>query len=136
IGGVRLESFAAAASPIRAILIAVHPNRDTQAIFAAADAWFVVVALTMAALLNGLAILRLRVWNPGREMMPRVEGESEEATAPHDKASAEAARAIHVDARVRTVDEKSRQVGDNAVLWRGVCMWACGRQVFVINGVS
>src|SRR5947208_981766 len=105
IGGVRLEEIAAAASPIRAILVAVHPNRDTQPLFSAADAWFVVVALAIAALLNGVAILRLRVWNPGREVMPRVEAESEETTAPHDKASPEAARAGHVDASVRKIDE-------------------------------
>jgi ABC-type transport system involved in multi-copper enzyme maturation permease subunit len=135
IGGLRLEEIAAAASPIRAILIAVHPNRDTQPLFAAADASFVVVALSIAALLNGVAILRLRVWNPGRELMPRMEGESEESEAPQEMASAEAARAAHVDARVRKVDETSRQVWDNPVLWREVCTWAYGRKVLVIKGV-
>src|SRR5262245_62303920 len=37
IGPVRLESVAAAASPIRAILAAAHPHRDTLGLFAAAD---------------------------------------------------------------------------------------------------
>lgn len=135
IGGVRVEGIAAAASPIRAILIAVHPNRDTQPLFAAADTWFVAVAVVIAAALNGVAILRLRVWNPGRELMPRMEGESEQAAEPGEMASPEAARAAHVDARVRKVDEKSRQVWDNPVLWREVCTWAYGRKVLVIKGV-
>jgi len=67
--------------------------------------------------------------------MLRVEGGTEESTAPHDITTAEAARAGHVDARVRTVDEKSRQVWDNPVLWREVCTWAYGRKVLVIKGV-
>lgn len=154
IGGVRLEQIAAAASPIRAILIAVHPNRDTQPLFAPADVWFVVTALVIAAVLNGVAILRLRVWNPGRELMPRAEETEEVPNSQRTKEptssesssfgssvlgaselSAEAARAGHVDARVRVVDQKSRQVWDNPVLWREVCTWAYGRKVLVIKGV-
>src|SRR4051794_3990163 len=56
VGGVRLEAVASAASPIRAILIAAHPSRDTQPLLAAPDAWFVVAALAISAVLNGLAI--------------------------------------------------------------------------------
>ena len=47
----------------------------------------------------------------------------------------EAARAGHVDARVRAIDEKSRQVWDNPVLWREMCTWAYGRKVLVIKAV-
>src|SRR6476469_6147055 len=39
IAGVPVESIAAAASPIRAILIAAHPNRDTLALLAKPDSW-------------------------------------------------------------------------------------------------
>jgi hypothetical protein len=49
--------------------------------------------------------------------------------------SAEAARAGHVDARVRTIDEKSRTVWDNPVLWRETCTWAYGRKVLAIKAV-
>ena len=49
--------------------------------------------------------------------------------------AAEAARAGHVDARVRTVDQKSREVWDNPVLWREMCTWAYGRKVLVIKAV-
>src|SRR3954453_10538010 len=61
IAGVPIESIAAAASPIRAILVAAHPNRDTLALLAKPDSWFVLTALVITALLNGLAIVRLRV---------------------------------------------------------------------------
>jgi ABC-type Na+ efflux pump permease subunit len=130
VGGVPLESMAGAMSPIRAILIAAHPYRDTLGMFAAADSWFVITALVIAALLNGLAILRLRVWNPGRDVLPRPEEEEEPK-----ELSVEAARAGHVDARVRTVDTKSRKVWDNPVLWREMCTWAYGRKVLVIKAV-
>jgi hypothetical protein len=139
VGGVPLESIAGAMSPIRAILIAAHPYRDTLGMFAAADSWFVVTALIIAALLNGLAIMRLRVWNPGRDVLPKQEDESEQSFGSSvlgsSEFSVEAARAGHVDARVRQVDTKSRQVWDNPVLWREMCTWAYGRKVLVIKAV-
>jgi ABC-type Na+ efflux pump permease subunit len=147
IGSLPLEQIAAAASPIRAILIAAHPFRDTQPLFGAADSWFVIVALGLAVLLNGLAILRLRVWNPGRELFQQTK-ESETGSiwgiehdaavgnaVPGDPDSAEAARAGHVDARVRTIDTQSREVWENPVLWREICTWAYGRKVLVIKAV-
>lgn len=78
VAGVRLESIATAASPLRAILVAAHPHRDTLGLVAAADTWYVVTALAIAALLNAVAIVRLRVWNPGRELLPQTPAESEE----------------------------------------------------------
>jgi ABC-type Na+ efflux pump permease subunit len=143
IGGIPFESIAAAASPIRAILIAVHPTRDTLPLFAAADTWFVITALAITAVLSGVAIARLRVWNPGRDVLPQAEldagsiwgAERDVTAASHSQRDAEAARATHVDARVRQVDGKSRQVWDNPVLWREMCTWAYGRKVLVIKAV-
>jgi ABC-type Na+ efflux pump permease subunit len=130
IGGVPLASIAASASPIRAILIAAQPDRDVTPALEAADTWFLITAVGIAAVLNGVAILRLRVWNPGREMLMKVEDDAEGA-----ERTAEAARAGHVDARVRKIDEKSRAVWDNPVLWRETCTWAYGRKVLVIKAV-
>jgi ABC-type Na+ efflux pump permease subunit len=151
LGGVSLETIAAAASPIRAILTAAHPYRDTLPLLAA-DTWFVIVAIAISVLLNGLAITRLRVWNSGRDVLPKGESEGEEPKNQRTKEpketsvfgpsvlgssefSPEAARARHVDARVRKVDVTSRQVWDNPVLWREMCTWAYGRKVLVIKAV-
>src|SRR5262249_56507053 len=71
LGGLSVKSIAAAASPIRAILVAAQPDRDVIPALEAADTWFLIVAFGIAAFLNGVAILRLRVWNPGREVMQR-----------------------------------------------------------------
>lgn len=138
IGGVTWEIIAAAASPLRAILVAAHPYRDTIGLFAAPDTWYVATALVITALLNALAIRKLRVWNPGRELFQQAEGETSEAGARiGERASetAETARAGHVDARRRAVNQKSREVWDNPVLWREMRTWAYGRKVLVIKAV-
>jgi ABC-type Na+ efflux pump permease subunit len=130
VGGMPLASIAAAASPIRAILAAARPDRDVTPTLEAADTWFLITAMAIAALLNGLAILRLRVWNPGQELLVKSADDEEGV-----ERTAEAARAGHVDARVRAIDEKSRTVWDNPVLWRETCTWAYGRKVLVIKAV-
>jgi ABC-type Na+ efflux pump permease subunit len=156
IAGVSLGALATAASPLRATLAAAHPFRDASASWLAGDTLFVIVALSIAALLNGLAIVRLRVWNPGREQRDQTkEAEETKNQEPRTKAAAgetdplvlgsldlgpsaasaaaEAARSGHVDARVRAIDAQSRQVWDNPVLWREMCTWAYGRKILVIR---
>jgi ABC-type Na+ efflux pump permease subunit len=133
VAGIPLESIATAASPLRAILVAAHPHRDTLNVFAAADTWYVITALAIATLLNGLAIVRLRVWNPGQELLRQAPAEDD--GLPEASVSAEAARAGHVDARVRTIDQQSREVWDNPVLWREMRTWAYGKKVLVIKAV-
>jgi ABC-type transport system involved in multi-copper enzyme maturation permease subunit len=154
IGGIPLPAIAAAGSPLRAILIAADPYRETLPLFAAADTWYVAVALVLAALMNAVAIVKLRVWNPGRELLPQtqmdavsiwtideeqdlaVQGTSQSEGGKTQEATAsEAARAGHVDARRRKIDQKSREVWDNPVLWREMRTWAYGRKVLLIKAV-
>jgi ABC-type Na+ efflux pump permease subunit len=145
IGSLLLSQIAAAASPLRAILVAAHPFRDTLPLFGAEDTWYVLVAITISAALNALAIIRLRVWNPGRELFQQPKPEDADPAAGANSqdgvlgagvpGSAEIARAGHVDARLRTIDTNSREVWDNPVLWREVCTWAYGKKVLVIKAV-
>ena len=88
---------------------------------------FVAVALGISLVLNVISTVRLRAWNTGRDAMPKNESEDDEAK------TEEQARAGHVDARVRKVDQNSRQVWDNPVLWREMCTWAYGRKVLVMR---
>src|SRR5262245_28875287 len=99
IGGVPVASIAAAASPLRAIFTASDAYRDTLGLLAAADTWFILTALAIAAALNAFAIVQLRVGNPGRELLPPAPTEEEDsATVQGPKEfSPEAARAVHVD---------------------------------------
>jgi ABC-type Na+ efflux pump permease subunit len=133
LGSVSVSTIATAASPLRATLAAAHPYRDAASFWLTGDTLFVIVAITIAVLLNVLAIVRLRVWNPGREMFQQPKEGEEGSAHAADQTAVETARAGHVDARVRTIDQRSREVWDNPVLWREMCTWAYGRKVIVIR---
>lgn len=150
LGGIPLAWIATAASPLQAILAAVQPFGNSVPGLPPGDLVFVGLAALAIAALNGVAIWRLRVWNPGRDILP-VQTEADAAgiwSADHDVKSlearmgssganaadvAEAARAGHVDARVRTASQSSREVWDNPVLWREMCTWAYGRKALIIK---
>jgi len=156
--GISSGTVATAFSPFRAILAATQPRIALDSGVGDGVQMFLLTSLAGAAALNALAIARVRVWNPSREVRPRqdepaagnVWGTRHEvrkldrppaaatpsAAAPTDSSTAdraEEARADHVDARRRTVSRQSRQVWDNPVLWREVCTWAYGRKVLVIR---
>jgi ABC-type Na+ efflux pump permease subunit len=154
LSGVPLTTIASWFSPFGAIRVAANPFRDVSAALLAGDTLFLIAAAIGATLLNGLAIWRLRVWNPGREVQPMVPAAEERNQEPSSKnqevaegalvlgssdfgssaaSAVEVARAGHVDARVRTVSQESREVWDNPVLWREMCTWAYGRKVIVIR---
>ncbi len=148
IAGISLATIASWVSPFSAISAAANPFRDLGGTGLAADTIYMLMAGLAMMLLNGLAIWRLRVWNPGREtfqLAPVEEaetvrketGDREQGTGAGNQESAlsaaDVARAGHVDARVRTVSHESRAVWDNPVLWREMCTWAYGRKVIVIR---
>ncbi len=148
VAGWSVEAIVAVLSPLRAILTAVQPSvADGEAGFAGGGAFsFAVFGLAAAVALNVWAVLRVRVWNPSREVR-QIVPEAEEtksiwgvaqdfAQQPSGTAAAEAAeaaRAGHVDARVRKSAAETRRVWDNPILWREVCTWAYGRKVMIIR---
>ncbi len=145
VAGVSGQSWATMCSPFRALLAAAHPVLDagvSTRMLGDEVGWFVLIALAGTLLLNGVAIARVRVWNPSREARPGQIGQDEEASiwgAAHDLAqesatdAAERARARHVDARTRQAVGKTRVVWDNPILWREMCTWAYGRRVLIIR---
>jgi ABC-type transport system involved in multi-copper enzyme maturation permease subunit len=146
--GLSVERWVATFSPYAAIMTTARPS------FAGGDAlrfWdsgalcFSLFALSASVALNVWAIVRVRVWNPSRELR-LMAPERDEAKSiwgvEHDLAvdgagasagAAEAARAGHVDARLRASSAATRRVWDNPILWREVCTWAYGRKVLVIR---
>jgi ABC-type transport system involved in multi-copper enzyme maturation permease subunit len=145
LAGIDGHAWAAMFSPFRAILAAAHPAMDIGAaarVLGDEVSWFVLIALGGTLILNGIAIARVRVWNPSREARPGQIGQDEESSiwgAAHDLAqgntleAAEQARARHVDARTKRAAGTSRPVWDNPILWREVCTWAYGRKVLIIR---
>jgi ABC-type transport system involved in multi-copper enzyme maturation permease subunit len=151
LGDLSCETLATGFSPLRAILAGAQPRlAQTSWISFALDGvnLYLVVSLGIAAALNGWAIVRVRVWNPSRELRMGQADEIEQASiwgAEHDikqlsqvnpekQQVAEAARSGHVDAaRSKATATKSREVWDNPILWREMCTWAYGRKVLIIR---
>ena len=136
------ETWAIGLSPFRAIMAASYPQIAGDAGAGAGDTLagvrlFLGCSGGLVFLLNAIAVLRVRVWNPSREVFAgqKQEGSVESIYGPgrHSAADDEAARAGHVDARVSSSRQTSRSVWDNPVLWREICTWAYGRKVMVIR---
>lgn len=130
-------------SPFRAILAAARPatagGNSLVDVFA-----YVVVVGAISIGLNLIAMARVRVWNPSRDVQPMTDEQAATASifsAEHDAAGGhlrnesdvEAARATHVDARRQRQAGSYRAVWDNPVLWREICTWAYGRKVLVVR---
>lgn len=137
--GLSCGTWSVALSPWRAILAATRPMVGTlegaQATnYGLGVLLYLGVAAAGIGLLNLIAIWRVRIWNPSRELQPGAQLESvgaEDSALPVDD---ESARSTHVDSiRRTTAPEKSRSVWDNPVLWREICTWAYGRKVLVIR---
>ena len=143
--GVSHHSWAAAFSPLRAIFAAARPVLETGSLadYVRGIVPFLISSLALTVALNTWSILRVRVWNPSRDIHPGQQEHSDGASiwgAEHDltgtaqqRTGAEGRRSEHVDARVRSSSGKSRSVWDNPILWREVCTWAYGRKVLVIR---
>ena len=137
--GISTETWATGFSPIRAILVAARPFLPTQSavpIVGNGVYLFLVTSSVIALALNAIAVFRVRIWNPSREVRSRsTDSEQSKASiwgAEHDMANekAEAARSGHVDARLRaeSSEESTREVWDNPILWRELRTWAYGKK--------
>lgn len=132
--GVSHHTWCATFSPWQAVVLAANGNFDAgSGVFAILSrvGLFVPTALLGAALLNLIAIVRVRVWNPSREV--RSAGTKSEGTdtAPADTAptatSTEAAIELHA------APGRVRPVWAQPILWREIRTWAYGRKIIAIR---
>ena len=129
-GGLSTSALAAMCSPLRGILNAASALCDTAGLVG-----YLACTAALAAGLNLIAIARVRVWNPSREVRPgqQQDKEAAEEGAKGELAEADARRHSHIDAHVSKTKGKTRRVWDNPVLWREVRTWAYGRKVLIIR---
>ena len=138
--GVNAQWVSSALSPISAIFAASNPS--------VASNWsievfpYLVFATMLTILLCGLSVLRVRKWNPSRDIRP---GQQEDYSGGIDLFTGEvkldsdgnpltpSEASHHVDDRSRRVNQESRRVWDNPVLWREMCTWAYGRKILFIR---
>ncbi len=134
--GVPTETWAAAISPWQSVLMATRPlvaSQNALPLVGNAVNAFLLLAGLLTVVLNGIAIWRVRVWNPSREVRPRT-AEAEEAESIWGMTEASAAAARRLTARdVHSSGGRARQVWDNPILWREMATWAYGRKVLAIR---
>lgn len=147
-GGVGTRKIGLASNPIRAVMAASRPTIVGNWMITVMP--FLCTAGVVAVGLCSLAILRVRRWNPSRDVRLGQSNETESAQAGIDLFTgqlseqernqgaeivkqSEGLRAGHVDDRARTATKNSRRVWDNPVLWREAMTWAYGRKILFIR---
>jgi len=151
--GISASQWGTAMNPVWAVMEAANPFPVSDASTAAIGGVVGLHVLVMAAgiiVLNTIAIVMVRVWNPSREARRGKQeevaqeesiwgaehdiemqegGQSEGALSP----SLEKRRSEHVDARTKKIESKHREVWQNPILWRETQTWAYGRKVLIIK---
>ncbi len=138
--GLDPEWVSSAMSPISAILAASSPSVASNWSNEVVPYLLFATALTIS--LCSLSVFRVRKWNPNRDVRP---GQQEEYSGDVDLFTgqvildeegnpvAQPDTSHHVDDRSRKVNQKSRRVWDNPILWREMCTWAYGRKILFIR---
>jgi len=120
-----------ALSPWQAVQAAAQPKFSSSAAsgpLADPVVAFLICSLLVSAVLNGIAIALVRVWNPTREARPATP--ERKAIAAMDGSSAHVARSA---TEIHGAGGRVRHVWDNPILWREVCTWAYGKKILIIR---
>ncbi len=143
--GIPCQTWAAGFSPLEAIHAATRPYLDHAPSHGALGPLgtpvnlFLVVAVLISLLLNGLAVAMVRIWNPSRETQPARPSEETDRHASiwgaeHDaeqvagKVADDSPPPVAVRPAART-----RRVWDNPIIWREIRTWAYGRKILVVK---
>src|SRR3954468_24975144 len=130
--GLPARSWAIAMSPWEAVQEAAQPIFDmSRASSMRSDPvlLFLIASIAASAVLNLVAMAKLRIWNPSREVAPRLDEERERESAGAAATDTNLKSAVLIHA----AGGKVRNVWDNPVLWREVRTWAYGKRVLVIR---
>lgn len=117
-------------SPIAALGAAVSPFPAATALALSPAISYTLATCLAAAAVTGWGILKVRVWNPSREVRikpPEPETSLEAEALPHEDAESSAAATGSWKVRA------PRQVWRNPILWREMRTWAYGRKVLLIR---
>lgn len=150
--GLSTKTWAIGFSPWQAILEATRPYLEVDPALGLLQTpihFFLIVAVALVLLLNGVAIALVRVWNPSRETQRMVREDetwhrqsiwgaeydaAQEQSAASDKSAAVVEKPTAAAARkVSPAPAPTRHVWDNPIIWREICTWAYGRKILVIR---
>ncbi len=116
--GIPIDAWAVAMSPWRAIQAAAAPvfgSEGLAELVSGPVGWYAITAIGVSLVLNAIAIARVRIWNPTRDIQLSDEGEA------------------NASADVHRAPGKVREVWDNPVLWREICTRAYGKKVLIVR---
>ncbi len=126
-GGLPCRALAAGFSPWQAIQEAARPyayDQPALGLLGTPVNLFLVTAVAISLLLNGLAVAMVRVWNPSR---------NDECRMMNDESSHQSSTARHSSFIIHHSSLPARQVWDNPVIWREMRTWAYGRKMLVVR---
>jgi ABC-type transport system involved in multi-copper enzyme maturation permease subunit len=114
--------------PFMALAATHHPPDPEDYLFGLSPAGgFAVMMLIATLVLNGLAVLRLRVWNPSGEPIMQREQPAEEDEETGKQADQKRRASAHA------APGAVRHVGANPILWREVYTRAYGRRPLLVK---
>jgi len=144
--GLRCQTWAVALSPWQAVVEATRAYVQPDPALGPLGSpvyLFLVMAGFGTVVLNGVAVLMVRVWNPSREArrITREEdtwrGEGIWSADQTDGETADAGQAVSSAApKTEVIVSKAgrtRRVWDNPIVWREIRTWAYGRKILVIR---
>jgi ABC-type transport system involved in multi-copper enzyme maturation permease subunit len=134
--GYSAAELSGALNPIRAIIAASLPTVP--------QTWpitvlpFLIVAASLGTLFCLVAILKVRKWNPNREIRPQQIKEFSDQvdvfTGQLLDISEDASDRVRSSLTTRSAT-RARRVWNNPILWREVCTWAYGKKIVFIRAV-
>jgi ABC-type transport system involved in multi-copper enzyme maturation permease subunit len=125
-------------NPYRVLLTVLNPLSGQSGLEPAhVAAWdFLLVMAAATVVINGVTILRLRVWNPSRSFGGTIEwgdGPPAEGTQPLTGTQQATAASPAMVRSGRTKGPRARKIWANPVVWREICTKAYGRKILVIK---
>lgn len=120
--GMLSETALLAVSPLSSLFAAASPLASLSPQTARGVTAFVVAGLLFSAVVLAIGVLKVRVWNPSREVRMK---------APEREGAEEQEAAEPASWKVRA----PRSVWSNPILWREIRTWAYGRKVVAIRVV-
>jgi len=154
------QTWAAGFSPWQAIVEATRPYVQAEPALGPLGTpvnLFLLIAVLISVVLNGVAVGMVRVWNPSREAQPisredetwhresiwgaeydaaQRAAEGDPASGQPDAAGSDGVAATPTERRRQGPPEKRgriRHVWDNPIIWREMRTWAYGRKVLIIR---
>lgn len=133
--------WAAAMSPWRAVVNSTSPQIAETANAHSLPDWFepfVPLSLLITLVLNGVAVWRVRAWNPSQEVRGRSRPRPslEAAATGHAGPARDTPTADQTTLpapAVHAVPRATRSVWPNPVLWRELRTWAYGRRMLIVR---